>query len=97
MEEDLAINSAEGNMGKDFAVKLEFKLPKEARSFNCAALHRKWFELVKRIDEEAKITVNHTAISNIRQFPKDQHGYNKAFPQRIMRPLGQARAAEVGF
>ena len=98
MEEDVENNGEEGNLGRDFAVKLEFKLPKEARSFNCAALHRKWFELVKRIDNEAKlITVNNTAISSVRQFPKDQSGYNKAFPQRVTKQPGQAKVAEVVF
>ena len=98
MEEDVENNGEEGNLGRDFAVKLEFKLPKEARSFNCAALHRKWFELVKRIDNEAKlITVNNTAISSVRQFPKDQTGYNKAFPQRVTKQPGQAKVAEVVF
>ena len=98
MEEDVDIVNVDGEGGRDFAVKLEFKLPKEARSFNCAALHRKWFELVKRIDQEAKIiTASNTAISNVKQFPKDQSAYNKAFPQRVTQQPGQARVAEVVF
>jgi hypothetical protein len=53
---------------------------------------------VKRIDNEAKlITVNNTAISSVRQFPKDQSAYNKAFPQRVTRQPGQAKVAEVVF
>lgn len=64
----------------------------------CGALHQKWFELVKRIDGVAKIiTVNNTAITGVRQFPKDQHGYNKIFPQRTTRQPGQARVPVVVF
>lgn len=97
MEEDVEIKSAEGNIGTDFTVNLVFKLSKEARSFNCAALHRKWFGIVKRIDEDAKIiiAVNNTAISNIKQFCKDQQGYNKTFLQRISRPPGAGNRCSV--
>ena len=98
MEEDVDIVNVDGEGGRDFAIKLEFKLPKEARSFNCAALHRKWFEMVESIDQDAKIiTASNTAISNVKQFPKDQSAYNKAFPQRVTQQPGQARVAEVVF
>ena len=70
-EVTLEENGWELNLGRDFAIKLEFNLPKEARSFNCAALHRKWFELLKKLDaESAIITLNNTVISKIEQFPR---------------------------
>jgi hypothetical protein len=88
----------EGMARKNLAVKLEFKIPKEARSFNCAGIHRKWFELLKKQDKESEIiTENSTVISNIMQFPKDQNEYNMEFPQRITKQPGQARVAEVVF
>lgn len=77
---------------------LNFIRPKEARSFICAATHRKWFEIMKWSDVESKlITINKIVKSSIQQIPKDQHGYNKAFLQRITRHLGQARIMEVVF
>lgn len=73
-------------------------IPKRERSFNCAALQRKSFKILKRIDEGAKlITNNNAAISGVAQFHKNQMGYNKAFPQRITKQPGYARVVEVVF
>jgi hypothetical protein len=95
MEED---EESEELSVRKIAVKLEFKIPKDARSFNCAAIHRKWAELLMRIDEETMIvTKNSKKINEIKQFPRDQKTYNEEFPQRVTKQPGQARVVEVVF
>ena len=83
---------------RQFPVKLEFKIAREARFFNCATKHREWFETLQRKDPSARIiTYKEISIKNIKDFPKTQEQYNKAFPQRVTRQPGQPRAAEIVF
>jgi hypothetical protein len=81
-----------------FPIKLDFKIPREVKFYNCAAVHKEWFEMIKRKDASAKlITYKDAALSNIKDFPVNQEQYNRAFPQRVTRQPGQPRTAEVVF
>ena len=37
-----------GEVRTQFPVKLEFKLPRNVKFFNCAAIHKEWVTLVKK-------------------------------------------------
>lgn len=79
-------------------VKFEFKLPCEVKIYNCAAIHKEWFEMIKKKDPIAKlITYEDAALNNIKDFPNTQVQYNRAFPQRVTRQPGQPRTAAVVF
>ena len=79
-------------------IKLEFKIPRNAQVFNCAATHKEWFALLLKLDPTARIiTYREAAISDLNSFPKNQAEYNRCFPQRITRQPGQPRAAEIVF
>ena len=79
-------------------IKLEFKIPRNVKVFNCASTHKEWFNELKKKDASARIiTYKEVAISEANQFPKTQDEYNKSFPQRITRQPGQPRVAKVVF
>lgn len=79
-------------------MKLEFKMPRNTKVFNCAATHKEWFVEVKKKDLSARIiTYREAAISEVNKFPKNQAEYNRCIPQRITRQPRQPRVAEVVF
>lgn len=78
-----------------FPIKLEFKIPRDVRIFYCAAEHREWFYAMKK--NARMITYKEMAVKEGEDFPKTQEQYNKAFPQRITKQLGQPRATEIIF
>jgi hypothetical protein len=87
-----------GEVRTQFPVKLEFKLPRNVKFYNCATVHKEWFSLLKRKDPSARIiTYKDAAITTESQFPKTQKEYDNAFPQRVTRQPGQPRAAEIVF
>ena len=87
-----------GEVRTQFPLKLEFKLPRNVKFFNCAAIHKEWFALIKKKDSTARlITYKDAAITSESQFPKNQREYDSAFPQRVTRQPGQPRAAEIVF
>jgi hypothetical protein len=87
-----------GEVRTQFPLKLEFKLPRNVKFFNCAAIHKEWFALIKKKDPTARlITYKDAAITSESQFPKNQKEYDSAFPQRVTRQPGQPRAAEIVF
>ena len=87
-----------GEVRTQFPLKLEFKLLRNVKFFNCAAIHKEWFALIKKKDSTARlITYKDAAITSESQFPKNQKEYDSAFPQRVTRQPGQPRAAEIVF
>ena len=87
-----------GEVRTQFPLKLEFKLPRNVKFFNCAAIHKEWFALIKKKNPTARlITYKDAAITSESQFPKNQREYDSAFPQRVTRQPGQPRAAEIVF
>jgi hypothetical protein len=97
-EDGARVEKDAGKPRNQFPVKLEFKLPRNVQVYNCAAIHKEWFEVIKRKDPTAKlITYKETAMLDSKDFPRTQEQYNRSFPQRITRQPGQPRAAEVVF
>ena len=74
-KENLATEETDsiGEVGTQFPVKLEFKLPRYVKFFNCATVHKEWFVIVKRKDPTAWIiTYKDAAITSKCQFSKTQ-------------------------
>ena len=47
-------------------IKLEFKIPRNSKVFNCAAIHKEWFAEVKKKDPSTRIiTYREAAISEL--------------------------------